>query len=132
VRSFGVRLSADTPFAGLEGDARLQLFEDGSSFYLSVGVGLRPFSNNPHEFLTWFALRVKATRSFIPVILEGLEHAAEKRLNNYDLTIGAGLEAVVEFFLTIDLYLPPTRSVLRIGHGRCYCPMQTLQPARLE
>jgi hypothetical protein len=47
-RSFGVRLSADTPFAGLEGDARLQLFEDGSSFYLSVAVGLRPFSNNPH------------------------------------------------------------------------------------
>lgn len=49
------------------------------------------------EFLTWFALRVRATRPFIPVILEGLEHAHYKRLNNFDLTVGAGIDAVVKF-----------------------------------
>jgi hypothetical protein len=41
---FGVRLSADTTFAGVEGYGRLQLFEDGSSFYLGLGIGLRPYA----------------------------------------------------------------------------------------
>lgn len=43
-RNFGVRFSADTTFAGVEGYGRLQLFEDGSSFYLGLGIGLRPYA----------------------------------------------------------------------------------------
>jgi hypothetical protein len=42
--AFGVRLSADTTFAGLEGYLRLQFFEAGSSFYLGAGLGLRPYA----------------------------------------------------------------------------------------
>lgn len=42
--AFGVRLSADTTFAGIEGYARLQFVEDGSSFYLGAGLGLRPYA----------------------------------------------------------------------------------------
>jgi hypothetical protein len=43
-KNFGVRFSSDTTFAGMEGYARVQLFEDGSSFYLGLGVGLRPYA----------------------------------------------------------------------------------------
>jgi hypothetical protein len=42
--AFGVRLSADTTFAGLEGYLRLQFLEKGSSFYLGAGLGLRPYA----------------------------------------------------------------------------------------
>jgi hypothetical protein len=41
---FGVRLSSDTTFAGLEGYLRVQFFEAGSSFYLGAGLGLRPYA----------------------------------------------------------------------------------------
>lgn len=42
--AFGVRLSADTTFAGLEGYLRLQFFDEGSSLYLGAGLGLRPYA----------------------------------------------------------------------------------------
>lgn len=42
--AFGVRLSADTTFAGLEGYLRVQVIEKGSSFYIGSGIGLRPYA----------------------------------------------------------------------------------------
>jgi hypothetical protein len=42
--AFGVRLSADTTFTGLEGYLRVQILEKGSSFYVGSGIGLRPYA----------------------------------------------------------------------------------------
>jgi hypothetical protein len=42
--TFGVRLSTDTTFAGLEGYLRVQVIEKGSSFYIGSGIGLRPYA----------------------------------------------------------------------------------------
>jgi hypothetical protein len=42
--ALGVRLSADTTFAGLEGYLRVQVMEKGSSFYIGSGIGLRPYA----------------------------------------------------------------------------------------
>jgi hypothetical protein len=42
--AFGVRLTADTTFAGLEGYLRVQVLEKGSSFYIGSGLGLRPYA----------------------------------------------------------------------------------------
>jgi hypothetical protein len=42
--AFGVRLSGDTTFAGLEGYLRVQVIEEGSSFYIGSGIGLRPYA----------------------------------------------------------------------------------------
>jgi hypothetical protein len=42
--TFGVRLSTDTTFAGLEGYLRVQVLEKGSSFYIGSGIGLRPYA----------------------------------------------------------------------------------------
>jgi hypothetical protein len=42
--AFGVRLSSDTTFAGLEGYLRVQVIEEGSSFYIGSGLGLRPYA----------------------------------------------------------------------------------------
>ncbi len=42
--AFGVRLSTDSTFAGLEGYLRVQVLEKGSSFYIGGGIGLRPYA----------------------------------------------------------------------------------------
>lgn len=45
-----------------------------------------------HEFMTWFVVKVNATKPFIPIIEEGLEHA--NRIVVINKKCGAGFETV--------------------------------------
>lgn len=65
--AFGVRLTADTTFAGLESYLRLQVVEDGSSLYLGAGLGLRPYA-----FWIFQDAPPLAASSGLPVSLEWL------------------------------------------------------------
>jgi hypothetical protein len=49
------------------------------------------------EFLSWFVLRVNATKPFIPVIEEALEKADNKHIINIDFGLGAGISTVQPF-----------------------------------
>ena len=47
------------------------------------------------EFLDWFVLKVNATRPFVPVIRQGLEHARKQRFVVLQQSIGAGFNTVL-------------------------------------
>ncbi len=49
------------------------------------------------EFLSWFVLKVNATKPFLPIINEVLKDFNTKNLINLDVGIGAGMEAVLPF-----------------------------------
>ncbi|MEZ4889012.1 MAG: hypothetical protein R2779_00195 [Crocinitomicaceae bacterium] len=49
------------------------------------------------EFLSWFVLKVNASKPFIPVINKTLEQTGMKKIIYIDLQIGAGLDTVQPF-----------------------------------
>ena len=49
------------------------------------------------EFLSWFVLKVNATKPFVPVIEEILEETQSKKIINVEFNIGAGIETVKPF-----------------------------------
>ena len=49
------------------------------------------------EFLSWFVVKVNATKPFIPVIEEQLEKTNLSKIVNVDFKIGAGMESVSPF-----------------------------------
>ncbi|RXR29429.1 hypothetical protein EQG68_13160 [Flavobacterium piscinae] len=49
------------------------------------------------EFLSWFVLKVNATKPFIPVIEDILNKTYNKRIINIEFGIGAGIETVKPF-----------------------------------
>lgn len=65
-----------------------------------------------HEFMSWFVLKVQASKPFIPVIEEGLTHASQ--IVVLDHRSGAGFETVDPF---IDPTIPRKRAEMRTYHG---------------
>ncbi|MEM6378426.1 MAG: hypothetical protein AAF705_09440 [Bacteroidota bacterium] len=49
------------------------------------------------EFLSWFVVKVNATKPFVPVIEDTLENSGYKNIINIDLKIGAGIESLAQF-----------------------------------
>ncbi len=57
------------------------------------------------EFLSWFVVKVNATKPFIPVIEDVLNKTNHKRIINVEFNIGAGIETVKPFLkddVTVD------------------------------
>mgnify|MGYP001796717006 CR=1 FL=1 len=52
------------------------------------------------EFLTWFTTTIRATKPFVPFVDEALAHANIRRLNNIDIAVGAGIDAVKPYLAT--------------------------------
>ena len=49
------------------------------------------------EFLSWFVIKVNATKPFIPVIEEVLDKTSNSKIINVEFNIGAGIETVKPF-----------------------------------
>lgn len=57
------------------------------------------------EFLSWFVVKVNATKPFIPVIEDILNKTNHKRIINIEFNVGAGIETVKPFLkddVTVD------------------------------
>ncbi len=50
-----------------------------------------------NEFLSWFVLKVNASKPFIPVINEVLNQTNQKKINYIELNAGGGIETVKPF-----------------------------------
>lgn len=61
------------------------------------------------EFLSWFVLKVNATKPFVPVIEDMLEKSGAKTIYNLELGLGAGME-------TVKPFLNPTIEIINRLH----------------
>lgn len=60
------------------------------------------------EFLSWFVVKVKATKPFIPVIDEVLVSTNSSKIINIDFNIGAGIESLAPMLRNeIEVYSVP-------------------------
>lgn len=49
------------------------------------------------EFLSWFVVKVNATKPFLPIIIDTLDKSQTKKIINIEFNIGAGIETVKPF-----------------------------------
>ncbi len=64
---------------------------------INLGMFPKLFKKLIAEFLSWFVLKVNASKPFLPVIEEILDKTQTKKVLNIEFNIGAGVETVKPF-----------------------------------